>query len=193
MTKVYKINELSDYSGGDNLTSVFLKVNEIIKVVNSLALSDKEEVTKTMPTVDGGETWEEYKPKECTLPRLDYSKPCECSNCRPKQEECKHDWIPYHLNKENVDIKYEYCKTCKATRIPELKQPISLKEGITEIVSHSISVHTMTDSVLKLIQSRLVKEIENECQVYACSRKCGGISPRCILDTDIIKIINNIK
>lgn len=190
MTKVYKINELSDYSGEDNLTSVFLKVNEIIKVVNSLALSDKEEVKPCRGCeLHALENMTGFIPNKCV------------GDCKPKQEKCEHDWIPYHLNKENVDIKYEYCKTCKATRIPELKQSTSLKEvplrdKIDFIQDRLLNDHITTEEsiteILEVVQSHIVKEIENECQVYACSRKCGGISPRCILDTDIIKIINNI-
>lgn len=116
---------------------------------------------------------------KCGLHELDWG-------TKPEQEECKHDY-PY-LG-DNQDI-------CTKCNIPRPKQSTSLKEDLEYILdtyySGTRSMDNAREGILKLVQSHLIKEIENECQVYACSRKCGGISPRCILDTDIIKIINNI-
>lgn len=186
MTKVYKINELSDYSGEDNLTSVFLKVNEIIKVVNSLALSDKEEVKPCRGCeLHALENMTGFIPNKCV------------GDCKPKQEKCEHDWI--HLNKENVDIKYEYCKTCKATRIPELKQSTSLKESlgrqIQEISDWRLNRTgglVEADKILKLLQSHLVKEVETlepDKYMKMHDKRLDGYT---FAKKDIIKIINNI-
>ena len=121
---------------------------------------------------------------KCGLHELDWG-------TKPEQEECKHDY-PY-LG-DNQDI-------CTKCNIPRPKQSTSLKEvplrdKIDFIQDRLLNDHITTEEsiteILEVVQSHIVKEIENECQVYACSRKCGGISPRCILDTDIIKIINNI-
>lgn len=100
-----------------------------------------------------------------------------------KQEECEHDWVGFSAIE---------CSRCRK-RDDKPKQSTSLKEGITEIVSHSISVHTITDSVLKLIQSHLLKEIEKvEATQYV--KKDSELSQTYTqAKLDIIKIINNLK
>lgn len=126
---------------------------------------------------------------KCGLHELDWG-------TKPEQEECKKDLSECHS---------PYCKKHLQESVDKLqpKQSTSLKEALEKILGEKrwygdtldYTDKTTSDwanDILDLLQSRLVKEIENECQVYACSRKCGGISPRCILDTDIIKIINNI-
>jgi len=153
MTKVYKIKPIENPSLVNPL--IASKINEIIGVVNSLALSDKEELKQ--------EEWKGCGICNCKYPQF-------CEGCY------------------KADYK---CRVCDN----EPKQPTSLKEEIIETIwmahGQSAVVPNTSDKILSLIQSHLVKEIENLTQETVLDDLKREFPV--LYKQDIIKIINNIN
>lgn len=162
------------------------------------------------PCLDGFHGEDRPKEEKCERCKFDklpgeYTLPFQYEIKHTCKEVCDHK--RYGLKSDRRGV---YCLDCDTLlglseedylSGRQLKQSTSLKEvplrdKIDFIQDRLLNDHITTEEsiteILEVVQSHLIKEVENECQVYACSRKCGGISPRCILDTDIIKIINNI-
>lgn len=144
------------------------KINEIIGVVNDLALSDKEEECNCCGWDDNRYTHE----PGCNLRE------------KPKQEECEHKW----------QSSTKLTQSCEKCAFVKTKQSTSLKEYVLRIVldNYGEPVQT-TDKVLELIQSHLVKEIETlepDKYMKMHDKRLDGYT---FAKQDIITIINNIS
>jgi len=183
MTKTYKINgteieRLSNkvYPSQDDFNrEIHTKFNSLLEALNGFKMPTRTPEQKQI---------EALSDKEKTI----YQTKCDCiyfngitTKCamhiEPKQEECKHDWIEYDREEGNTPI--DICRNCPAERKP--KQSTSLKEEITQMIywNRQAPINT-ADKILKLLQSYLLKEIENT-ELYS-----GDIKT-------IKEIINNIK
>lgn len=195
--KTYKINgkeieRLSNkvYPSQDDFNrEIHTKFNSLLE-----ALSDKEDTNF--------EVWKHsekdvYKQEECLGCEANKEAPewkdAIKHTCKPKQEECKHEW-----SRSTLDARFANCMHCLAGKWidkEEPKQSTSLKEEITNILCDKqfLPQWRLSEEILKLIQSHLVKEMKQ-----AEPLRLEGESPDFTQGQEwtmrqVIKIINNIN